>query len=158
MKMKYLILTLSVLMFLAQPAKTIDIDPKIKAKMEVKTATLKGEFIWKAKDSDSQTTCRIIESDVEISEPGTSAIYADDRLLGWETYKPWGVYCEDLIIFLPIGTVEKDTTIEIAQALIRMTSVALNYERHNMAVGKDNYDPFAHKKREKKRKEHLEKK
>ena len=156
--MRYLILTLSVLMFLVQPAKAI--DSKIGAKMEAraKVATLKGEFIWKAKDSDSQTTCWIIESDVEISEPGTSAIYADDRLLGLETYKPWGVYCEDLIIFLPIGTVEKDTTMEIAQALIRMTSVALNYERHNMAVGKDNYDPFAHKKREKERKEHLKKK
>ena len=114
--MRYLILTLSVLMFLVQPAKAV--DPKIEAKIEAiaKPKFLKGEFIWKAKDSDSQINCWIIEGS-EISKPGINAMYAADTMLGWETYKPWGFYCDETgTIFLAIGTVERNAPIASAEA------------------------------------------
>ena len=157
--MRYLILTLSVLMFLVQPAKAVDLDSKIAAEMEArgKAEYLKGEFIWKAKGSDFQTTCWIIEG-TEISKPGINARYANDLMLGWETYKPWGFYCENGTIFLPIGAVDKNLPITSTRAQIFNTSYSLNYDAHHMATGKNNYDPFAHKKLEKKFKEHLEKK
>ena len=155
--MRYLILTFSVFVLLIQPAEAL--DPKIEAEIEAKAKTLyiKGEFIWKAKGSNFQQTCWIIESD-KISKPGINASYASDLMLGWETYKPWGFYCEDGIIFLPIGTVIRNSPSASANAKIRITSIVLNYEAHNEATGKNNYDPYAHEKREKKFKEHLEKK
>lgn len=79
-------------------------------------------------------------------------------MLGWETYKPWGFYCETETIFLPIGTVEKNAPIANAEAGTIMKSISINYDAHHMTTGKNNYDPFAHEKRKKKFKEHLEKK
>lgn len=155
--MRYLILTLSALVLLIQPAEAL--DPKIEAEIEAKAKTLyiKGEFIWKAKGSDFQQTCWIIESN-EISRPGINASYASDLMLGWEAYKPWGFYCENGTIFLPIGTVRRNSPITSSNAKIGIASIVLNYEAHHEATGKNNYDPFAHKRREKKFKEHLEKK
>ena len=39
-----------------------------------------------------------------------------------------------------------------------MKSISINYNAHRVATEKDNYDPFAHEKREKKLKEDREKK
>ena len=134
---------------------------------------LKGELTCSDKSKKTKTTCWILEAD-EISSPGKNAMDADKLSLGLETYRPWGMLCDDGMVYIASDSVsekmiresrdmlmrapiskDKDFDIDIAnrnsifsivRIWIHMRAEGINEEAHRRFTGVDNYDPKAHEK------------
>ncbi|MDE0158931.1 MAG: hypothetical protein OXI02_03825 [Candidatus Dadabacteria bacterium] len=135
---------------------------------------LKGELTCSDKSKNTKTTCWIIEGD-EMSELGKNAMEAHKLSLGLKTYRPWGMFCDNGIVYTATNSISKErikegrdllmrapisknkdfdidiatrnSTFSQARFMIYMNAWDINEEIHHRLTGVDNYDPKAHEKR-----------